>query len=337
MNLYPLRFRPIYKDKIWGGRNLERLYSRPLPLNEKIGESWELADLEEGTSVVANGPLSGTTLTELTAQNTSELLGFGKGLENGRFPLLLKLLDANDMLSLQVHPDERAVKELGGSAALKTECWYIVESRGGFIYKGVKPGVTPDQFRKAIENDSVADLCLRFDVADGDFHYLPAGTVHALGAGVVVAEVQTPSDTTYRVSDWGRGRQLHIEESLKCIHFEPPAEPPGQTDVNTLLVTDYFSVMRHTAGRHEPKSLPSGECSAMMILSADELVEIHHRGEDEQVVRCKVGDTVLLPASLQEPLIVSAGRCDWLQVTLPKQAAASQVDSSQEFARRERR
>ena len=316
MNVYPLKFTPIYKDKIWGGRNLERLFDRSLPVGQEIGESWELADLQEGVSVVANGPEAGKTLTDITRQWGKALLGQTKPMPDGRFPLLLKLLDANDILSLQVHPDEQAVREIGPSAALKTECWHILESRQGFIYKGVNPGVTAQQFRQAIEADNVADLCARYDVKDGDFHYLPAGTVHALGAGVVCAEVQTPSDTTYRVSDWGRGREIHVDMSMKCIRFAPTSEKPPGADGLTLLVTDYFTVRRRTAGMHEPKALPAGVCSAVMITAAVAPVEVRHEGVEPRVL-ADAGDTLLLPAAMKNPTIVSAGRMDYLEITLP--------------------
>ena len=219
MEPYPYKFVPIYKEKIWGGRNLQRLFGRDLPAGESIGESWELADLVEGVSRVANGPAAGTSLTDLTGRLGPRLLGRARPMPDGRFPLLLKLLDANDKLSLQVHPDADAVKAIGPGAALKTECWYVIESRGGMIYKGVLPGVTAEQFRKAVQSDTVERFVNACKVEAGDFHYLPAATVHALGAGVVIAEVQTPSDTTYRVTDWGRGREIHVERSMQCIHF----------------------------------------------------------------------------------------------------------------------
>ena len=317
MDLYPLTFQPIYKDKIWGGRNLERLYGRHLPAGQLIGESWELADLKEGVSVVANGPLAGRPLTELTRELGKALLGNAQPMPDGRFPLLLKLLDAEDILSLQVHPDEKAVKEIGPPAALKTECWYVLESRKGFVYKGVKPGVTAEQFRQAVQQDNPADLCVRYDVKAGDFHYLPAGTVHALGSGVLVAEVQTPSDTTYRVSDWGRGREIHVEMSMRCIRFDLRDEtPPGATG-ETLLVTPYFIVSRHKAS-HERKDLPAGKCTALMITDASGDVTIAHAGSVEPTVRVRKGDTVLVPAGVKQPAIVSIGDVEFLQVTLPE-------------------
>jgi mannose-6-phosphate isomerase len=274
-----------------------------------------LADLDAGTSVLGNGPQAGKTLTELLTGLGADLLGQAKPIE-GRFPLLLKLLDANDVLSLQVHPDADAVAEIGGGAALKPECWYILESRDGFIYKGLQPGVTPKQFRQALEQDKVTPLLRRFDVKAGDFHYIAAGTVHALGAGVVCAEIQSPSDTTYRVSDWGRGRETHLERSMQCIHFAPAPEPPG-ADGDVLLRAEDFIVALRTAAGNEPNALRPGRCSAVMITAASAHVEIHHDGPDSPVFAFR-GDTVLLPAALRNPRIVSAGRLEYIEVTLPQ-------------------
>lgn len=314
MKKYPFLFDPLYKERIWGDRNLERLFGRELPAGQKVGESWELADLPGGTSVVSNGPMVGKTLTELTHEMGAALLGNTQPVD-GRFPLLLKLLDANDILSLQVHPDAEAAAKIGQGAALKTECWYVLESRGGFIYKGLKPGVTAEEFRRALQADNVAPLLVRYEVKAGDFHYIPAGTVHALGAGVVCAEVQTPSDTTYRVSDWGRGRETHLELSMQCIRFGPAPEPP-KTHANVLLETEYFTVEFCTTGRNEPKSLPGGACSAIMIVGATQHAEVRHGGP-ESPVYAMLGDTVLVPAGLGESQIISAGRLDYLLVTLP--------------------
>ena len=314
MDVYPFRFEPIYLEKIWGGRNLERLFGRRLPDGQKIGESWELADLEEGVSVVANGPLAGTTLTELTRQLGSDLLGGAAALDSGRFPLLLKLLDANDTLSLQVHPDADAVAQIGPPAALKTECWYVLDSRGGYIYKGVKAGVDADRFRQAIETDTCEDVCVRFDVAAGDFHYLPAGTVHALGKGVVVAEVQTPSDTTYRVTDWGRGREIHIERSMQCIHFEPPDDAvPGQAG-DCLLATDDFTVHRRATPAGEC-GFAGGRCTAWMVLSGGGGISSGSGGAEP--VAFAAGDTVLLPAAMRDVTVTIAEPSECLEITLP--------------------
>jgi len=317
MHAYPLTFQPIYKEKIWGGRSLAEMFGRELPPGAKIGESWELADLEQGVSTVRNGPAAGATLSDLTVRMGMALLGSARPLDNGRFPLLLKLLDAGDILSLQVHPDARAVAEIGGDAALKTECWYVLRSRGGYIYKGVRPGVTAEQFRRAIETDTVEQVVRRVDVAAGDFHYLPAGTVHALGPGVVVAEVQTPSDTTYRVTDWGRGREIHVERSMQCIHFEPTDDTTPGAGGNRLLETPYFAVDKLEAtGNDQPQPISDGQCTAVMIVGGAGPVWIEPAGAAP--LETKAGQTVLIPAALENVTLQAEQECTFLRITLPQ-------------------
>ena len=325
MNLYPYVFQPVYKEKIWGGNAFARLFGRDLPA-EKVGESWELADLAEGTTTLANGPDAGATLTEMTAALGRPLLGPAAATGDGRFPLLLKFLDANDILSLQVHPDAAAVREIGPPAALKTECWYVIESRDGYIYKGVREGVTPEQFRRAVEENTVEEVVRRVGCRTGDFHYLPAGTVHALGPGLVVAEIQTPSDTTYRVTDWGRGREIHVERSMQCIHFEPTDDACPGAAGETLLETEYFSVaLRRLAaapGRHAParRAFPQGRCIALMVLAAPDDTTVRHGGPVQRDVPVRAGQTILIPAGLRGAEIESAGEgeCVWLEASLPK-------------------
>ena len=323
MYVYPYKFKPIYKEKIWGGRNLARLFGRELPSGE-IGESWELADLPENASEITNGPAAGMNIGQLIERAGVNVLGCSMLLKDGRFPLLLKLLDANDILSLQVHPDAAAAAQIGGDAALKTECWYILESRNGYIYKGLKPGVTPEQFRAAIESNTAEQLVQRFDVQAGEFHFLPAGTVHALGAGVVVAEVQTPSDTTYRVTDWGRGRELHIDLSMKCIHFDSPAfhgkcapRPKPMFKRETLLKTDNFIVFRRCVQAGDIVKLQPGSCMAIMVLEAQAPIEITHAGKSELRSLIGPGETILLPAGLNRAAMTSSAPACWLEIKIP--------------------
>jgi mannose-6-phosphate isomerase len=222
--LYPLIFRPIFKERIWGGRALERLYGKNLPANVPIGESWEISDRPGDASVIANGPLAGKDLRWLMEHYERELLGKAKS-ANGRFPLLIKILDAQEKLSLQVHPPAHKAAELKGEP--KTEAWYIADAvPGAELYVGLKRGVTRAEFERKIKTGEVADCFHRVPVKAGDTMFLPSGRVHAIGAGLVIFEIQQNSDTTYRVFDWNRvgldkkPRELHVAESLASIDFE---------------------------------------------------------------------------------------------------------------------
>jgi mannose-6-phosphate isomerase len=222
--LYPLRFQPIFKERIWGGRNLERLYGKSLPAGARIGESWEIVDREDENSVVANGPLAGKTLRWLMEQHGEELLG-PIASEHERFPLLVKILDAQEKLSLQVHPPEEVAQELGGEP--KTEFWYITDTApGAELYAGLKKGTTREEFQRRLRDGTVAESFHRIRVEPGNAMFLPSGRVHALGAGIVLFEIQQNSDSTYRVFDWnrmdesGKARDLHVEQSLRSIYFQ---------------------------------------------------------------------------------------------------------------------
>jgi mannose-6-phosphate isomerase len=222
--LYPLTFHPIFKERIWGGRNIERLYGKPLPPGAPIGESWEICDRSGETSVVANGPLAGKDLRWLMEHHQSELLGAAKPLA-GRFPLLVKILDAREKLSLQVHPPADKAAQLGGEP--KTEMWYIADAApGAELYVGLKTGVTRREFERKLQAGTVAECFHKVGVRSGDAMFLPSGRVHAIGGGLVIFEIQQNSDTTYRVFDWnrvgldGKPREMHVAQSLASINFE---------------------------------------------------------------------------------------------------------------------
>jgi mannose-6-phosphate isomerase len=252
--LYPLTFRPIFKERIWGGRALERLYKKHLPPGVPIGESWEISDRPGDASVIANGPLAGKDLHWLMENHQRELLGDAKA-ASGRFPLLIKILDAQEKLSLQVHPPAQKAAELKGEP--KTEAWYIADAApGAELYVGLKRGVTRAEFEQKIKTGAVAECFHRVPVRAGDTMFLPSGRVHAIGAGLVIFEIQQNSDTTYRVFDWNRvgldkkPRELHIAESLASIDFndfEPalvsnPIVEVGPLRQQRLVRHDLFSV-----------------------------------------------------------------------------------------------
>jgi mannose-6-phosphate isomerase len=219
--LYPLTFQPIFKERIWGGRTLETLYQKHLPPTVPIGESWEISDRPGDESVIANGPLAGRTLRWLMAHHAAEVLGDAQPAPGGRFPLLCKILDAREKLSLQVHPRS---SEFGEP---KTEMWYIARADAGAqLYVGLKRGITRQQFERSLRAGTVEDCFHTMSVRTGDTMFLPSGRVHAIGAGLVIFEIQQNSDTTFRVFDWnrvgldGKPRDLHVAESMQSIDFD---------------------------------------------------------------------------------------------------------------------
>lgn len=336
--LYPLTFEPIYKEKVWGGRSFETL-GRDLPGTDAngIGESWEIADLATTSvsggggnaeySVVANGPLKGQSIRELMQTYGEAVLGKGvQPSDDGGFPLLIKFLDAKENLSVQVHPSPEyaAAHE---DAYLKSEAWYIIDHEpGAVIYKGLAPGTTPEMLRAALEtntDEAVVPLLNAIEVKKGDCHYLPSGTLHALGAGVLVAEVQTPSDTTYRVYDWGRtDRELHIEQAMACIDFTGSIEADSQESMTlkggftaTLKAScDFFDIQECACDG--PASTPelkiksaevwmSMEGSAKLVCSSGNSTPIH------------AGQTLLLPTTIGTATFTAETPGRWLRVTLP--------------------
>jgi mannose-6-phosphate isomerase len=309
---YPLTFKPILKQRIWGGRRLAELFGKPLPEGAKIGESWELSDLPGDESVVAGGELAGMTIGEVARRYPSEIVG-DKGF-TGQFPLLLKQLDARDVLSVQVHPDEETCRRRGKGQP-KTECWYVIEAaEGAVIYKGLKPGVTRAAFEAAIVDGTAADMLHKVQVLPGECHFLPAGTPHAIGAGLVIAEVQTPSDTTYRVFDWGRvdesgkARQLHITDALESIHFALRDLPV--TTVGRLVDTEHFKVDKgHQVAGTE--LLLEGRMRVLMFTSGCGRIISQHVPAAEFTA----GDTVLIPAAFAGAAIFGADT-QYLTITL---------------------
>ena len=233
--LYPLVFHPLFKERVWGGRTLETLYHKRLPAGVPIGESWEISDRPGDESVIANGAFAGRTLRWLMEHHAGELLGEAAPAAGDRFPILCKILDAREKLSLQVHPPSDASPPLGEP---KTEMWYIAAADpGAELFVGLKHGVTRAAFEEGIRAGHVADCFHRIQVRAGDAMFLPSGRVHAIGAGLVIFEIQQNSDTTFRVHDWdrlgldGTPRELHIAESLASIDFADvePALAAGET------------------------------------------------------------------------------------------------------------
>jgi len=233
-------------ERVWGGRELENVYHRTLPkADTPYGESWEMSDREEAQSVVRTGTYSGKTLNDLWMNHREEL--FGDNLHGDRFPLLIKILDARNKLSVQVHPPEEQTKLLGGEA--KTEMWYIADADPeAKIYVGLKPGVTRESFEQAIKAGRCEDEVHSIEPRPGESIHIPSGRLHAIGAGLLIYEIQQNSDTTFRVYDWnrlglnGKPRDLHIEESLQCINFNDHAPTMDTPNDHTLAECPHYRV-----------------------------------------------------------------------------------------------
>lgn len=336
MALYPLVFQPIYKEKVWGGRTLEQL-GRTLPggPNVGIGESWELADLDQTSpsgggggaaySVIRNGPLMKRTIRDLLADLWPHVMGPAALTDRARFPLLLKYLDARENLSVQVHPSPAYAAE-HPEAVIKYEAYYILRAEPeAVVYKGVADGVGPDDLRAAIEAGTVPELLVAEPAHEGDVHYLPSGTCHALGQGILAAEVQTVSDTTFRVFDWGRtDRELHVEEALKCIDLTPTDSSPWERDEavtgrpaagRRLVTTPHFEVVEWRLDDVVTCPWPEERLAALMVVGGSG--RIRWGADGDRAVDVTAGDTVLIPASLRDAWSETDGAMTVLEITLP--------------------
>ncbi len=315
MKPYPLKCKPIFKERIWGGRGLETAFGKALPPGKKIGESWELADLPHDRTTVANGPFRSRVLADVVREHPEEITGdrdFPK-----LFPLLIKLLDARDVLSVQVHPDPQTCRRMGRGKP-KTECWYIIDAEpGAVIYKGFKEPITRQRFARAVKDGATADLLAKVPVEPGQCHFLPAGTVHAIGGGLLIAEIQTPSDTTYRVYDWGRlddagkPRQLHIEEALESIHFDVTADRLPVATIGRLVDCEHFKVDKGHRIRGTELLLAHGQMRTILILSGSGTIE----SAQADPVDFAAGDCLVVPAAYDGAVTFSADT-EYLTVTL---------------------
>ena len=243
----PLTFQPIFIERMWGGRRLESDFHKKLPPQKRIGESWEIVDRAEAQSVVVDGPLCGKTLHELWTHNREEI--FGDVPDTPRFPLLIKILNAQEKLSLQVHPPENVASALGGEP--KSEFWYVAAAApNAELFLGFREPITRHNFAERVREGTVIDHIHRIAVQSGDAVFLPAGRVHAIGAGSLLIEIQQNSDTTYRVFDWNRTdpatgtkRDLHVEQAIQCIDFED-VQPQLIQSEGDLLISDRLFEIR---------------------------------------------------------------------------------------------
>jgi mannose-6-phosphate isomerase len=298
---------------MWGGRRLESEFHKKLPPQKRIGESWEIVDRPEAQSVLANGPLRGMTLHELWTQHRDEV--FGDVPDTPRFPLLIKVLDAREKLSLQVHPPENVASKLGGEA--KSEFWYVAAADStAELFLGFRASMTRHRFEEKLHDGTVIDHVQRIAVHPGDAVFLPAGRLHAVGAGNLLIEIQQNSDTTYRVFDWnrtdpatGRQRELHMEEAVQCVDFED-VQPKLIASTGELLVShDLFEIQKWNFETPR-EAAPYGQFTIVCCLTGNLYCAD---------VELAAGQFFLVPAHLQNRQLKPISReTSILRVTIPK-------------------
>lgn len=312
--MQPITFTPLYMERVWGGRELERVYGRSLPnADAPFGEAWEMTDRPDEQSVVSHGTHKGRTLGELWQENREDV--FGVGFENDdRFPLLIKILDARDELSIQVHPPAEIAGDLGGEP--KTEMWYIADATADAkLYVGLKQGATREDFQSAIENGTVDQVVHAITPKKGDSIFIPSGRLHAIGAGLLIYEIQQNSDTTYRVFDWnrmgldGKPRELHVEESMRCIDFTDYEPAMDSAIGSTLANCPFFKVDRLGLSAGSSVGNPDPERFSIVTVV---------KGEVESGDGCThvAGDFLLMPRSAAP--LVAINDSTILQTTIPR-------------------
>jgi mannose-6-phosphate isomerase len=324
--LYPLRFEPIYQYRLWGGRRLANLLSAPLPGDGPIGEAWVLSDRTDHQSLVANGPLKGQTLGQVIEQFRKPLMGKLSS-RFTRFPLLLKFLDAHEMLSVQVHPSDDSSGLIPAGSTAKTEAWVVIDAeKGSQIYAGLKSGTTSGTLRESLNDGTIADHLVSIVPKPGDAVFIPGGTVHTLGDDVVVFEVQQNSDTTFRLYDWGhidpetkKPRPLQVDEALACIEFggsdsglvAPRVESTSPVERERLFDCHAFLLWRVLG----PDPFTVGAAAEPRVLVGIKgSGRIMHNGTPYAVGK---GDVWLLPAEAGECAFQPSGEVTMLEIAIP--------------------
>jgi mannose-6-phosphate isomerase len=319
--LYPLKFQPILKPVIWGGSEICR-FKGIQPTREGIGESWEISSVKGNVSVVSNGDLGGKTLDELISEYKGALVGRSVYERFGNtFPLLIKFIDARDDLSIQVHPNDKLAKERHGSFG-KTEMWYVVKAApGAFLYSGFEQQITPEEYVERVNNNTFTDTLKRYDVKEGDVFFLPAGRVHAIGAGCFVAEIQQTSDITYRIYDYnrkdaaGNTRELHTEEAKDAIDYSVQASYQTSYDKNKnqpvkLVTSPYFET--HLLEMDQPMDRDyTGTDSFVIYICLEGKCTVNDdKGHSVEVAQ---GGSILIPANTRSVEILPNRSCKLLE------------------------
>lgn len=326
--LYPLKFEPIYQYRIWGGRRLESLLNKPLPQNEPVGEAWILSDRDDHPSKVVNGKLKGQTISQLFEEYPQQLMG-KLAVKFERFPLLLKFLDCQEVLSVQVHPSDDLKQYIPKGENGKTEAWVVLETgKDAKIFAGLKPGTTKDKIQVDLDKHAVAEDLAGFKPNIGDSILIEAGTVHTLG-DVVVFEVQENSDVTYRLYDWdridektGKPRELQVKQAIACIDFTKTAIGPvtpvieaNEPALRELLVNDAHFKLHRITGEHPFMVGEEAAPRVLVCLEGEGAAECHD--EFYQLVK---GEVMLLPAATGACPFVPKGEVILLELTLPSKS-----------------
>ena len=326
VGLYPLRFEPIYQYRLWGGRRLSDLLSAPLPGDVPIGEAWALSDRTDYQSLVANGPLKGQTLGQVMEQFRKQLMGKLSSRFH-RFPLLLKFLDAHEMLSVQVHPSDDPSELNPAGDTAKTEAWVVIEAeKGSQIYAGLKSGTTADILRESLRDGTIAEHLVSISPKSGDAVFIPAGTVHALGNDVVVFEVQQNSDVTFRLYDWGHidpetkePRPLQVDQAFACIEFgasdsglvTPRMETTKPVERERLFDCHAFLLWRVLG---QDQFIVGAAAEPRVLVGIEGSGQIMHDGAPYAVGK---GDVWLLPAEAGECAFQPSGVVTLLEIAVP--------------------
>jgi len=326
--LYPMRFQPILKDYLWGGSNLSKLFPEKIdPTLQCIAESWEIADLEENVSIVSNGSLEGRSLRELLKEHGEEILGvdlFKK--TGGSFPLLIKLIDAQKQLSLQVHPDDAYAKKHEKGLRGKTEMWYLIKAMpSSSLVCGFKPKVTLKQFQKVLERDQFEEQLQIYSTREGDVFFIPPGTIHAIDKGNILFEIQTTSDLTYRIYDWGRvdsngkRRPTHRKKAEAVLKFENPLagkrepkflEEDDNLKKEDLLSCSEFSVQKWDFSSPLIDSHLEPKCLIYCFIQGNGFFEL----PEGDKIPFSAGQTFLIPAALESIQIHPSSQTSFLRV-----------------------
>lgn len=299
--LPPLRFHPIYKDYVWGGQKIITHFKRPDPGLPRVAESWEISDRADGMSVVSDGPLAGKSLHDLTSEFGPQLLGHR--VKDRKFPLLIKLIDARETLSVQVHPDDASAARFGGEA--KSEMWYVLQADpGACVYRGFIHDIKPPEFEQALREKKLPGLLKKIPVRAGDTIYVPAGCVHAIGAGCLLLEIQQNSNTTHRIYDWdrsgpdGKPRELHVDQAARVISWKQT--PDIQPEHWPFFRFDTFTLNGSIEERMDGESF-----HALFVESGRVILD----GKP-----CDPGSSILLPAAMSN--VTLSGQAQVCRVTL---------------------